>query len=76
MEKKWQKNINLLLGIFLLLGPILDALTGMNVHYLKFNVTIGILFRILFLIGIVIIVLFVFKKKLFSLNEGLLTEIL
>lgn len=63
MEKNWQKNINLLLGIFLLLGPILDALTGMNVHYLQFNVTIGILVRILFLVSIMIIVLFVFKKK-------------
>ena len=53
MEKNWQKNINLLLGIFLLLGPILDALTGMNVHYLQFNVTIGILVRILFLVSII-----------------------
>ena len=63
MEKFWQRNINLLLGLFLLLGPILDALTGMNVHYFHFNVTIGIMVRILFLISIMIIVLFVFKKK-------------
>ena len=62
MEKFWQRNINLLLGLFLLLGPILDALTGMNVHYFHFNVTIGIMVRILFLISIMIIVLFVFKK--------------
>ena len=58
-----KKNINEILGIFLLLSPILDLLTGICIHTLKINFTIGIIVRILFLLFIVLITVFIFKKK-------------
>ena len=58
-----EKKINSLLTIFLLLSPILDLLTGVCIHTLKLPITIGIIVRVLFLISIIFIVLFIFKKK-------------
>jgi len=58
-----KKNINLIIAIFLLLQPLLDLATGLCLHLLKINLTIGIIIRITFLLFIVIITLFVFKKK-------------
>ena len=58
-----KKNINKIITIFLLLGPILDLLTGICLHYFKINLTIGIIIRVLFLLFICIITLFTFKKK-------------
>lgn len=57
------KLINKIINIFLLLGPILDLLTGVCIHYFKINLTIGIIVRLIFLLFICIITLFYFKKK-------------
>lgn len=63
MDKYIKENINRIIGIFLILQPILDLLTGVCVNTLKLNITIGIIVRILFLIFIAIVVIFIFKKK-------------
>lgn len=58
-----KKNINVVISIFILLGPILDMLTGLCLHTFNINFTIGIIVRVIFLITICIITLFTFKKK-------------
>ncbi|MBR3210695.1 MAG: O-antigen ligase family protein [Bacilli bacterium] len=63
MEQWMKKNISKVIAIFILLQPILDLLTGVCVNTLHWNITIGIIIRILFLIFICITVLFIFKKK-------------
>lgn len=63
MEEWMKKNISKIIAIFILLQPILDVLTGVCVNTLHWNITIGIIVRILFLIFICFVVLFIFKKK-------------
>lgn len=63
MNKFIEKNINVIIAAFLLLQPILDLLTGVCLHFLKINLTIGIIIRILFLILICLVTVFIFKKK-------------
>lgn len=61
-----KKNLNLIIGIFLLAQPFIDLLTGLSVHLLNINITIGIILRVLFLIFIMFIAIVIFnKKKLF-----------
>ena len=56
-------NISKILSIFILLSPFIDLFTGIFIHSLNINFTIGIIIRILFLIFICFITLFTFKKK-------------
>lgn len=63
MEQSIKKNINLIIAIFILIQPLLDLLTGLCLHLLKVNLTVGIIVRIIFLIFICFITLFTFKKK-------------
>lgn len=63
MKDYIKKNISNIISIFILLSPILDLLTGICIHTLKINLTIGIIVRVLFLIFIVFVVIFIFKKK-------------
>ena len=63
MNEFIKKNINIIIAIFVLLGPILDLITGVCLHSLGVNLTIGIITRVLFLGFICIITLFTFKKK-------------
>lgn len=63
MEKFIKKNINIIISIFILIGPIIDLLTGVFIHTLKINLTIGIIVRVLFLISIILITIFIFKKR-------------
>lgn len=58
-----KKNISLIVAIFILLQPLLDLLTGICLHYLNLNFTIGIIIRILFLVFICLVTIFIFKKK-------------
>ena len=58
-----KKNISIIIAIFVLLGPILDLITGLCLHTLGINLTLGIIVRVLFLVFICIITLFTFKKK-------------
>lgn len=64
MNKYLEKNISKIISIFILLQPILDLITGLCVNLLDFNITIGIIIRILFLASIMYVTTFVFKKKL------------
>lgn len=63
MENYIKKNINSIISIFILIGPILDFLTGICIHTLNINFTIGIIVRVLFLLFICIVTIFIFKKK-------------
>lgn len=58
-----KKNISTIIAIFALLGPVLDLITGVCLHSLGVNLTLGIITRVLFLVFICIITLFTFKKK-------------
>ena len=57
-----KKNINIIIAIFLMIQPILDLLTGLCLHLLNINLTIGIIIRLVFMLFIVFISLFVYKK--------------
>ena len=57
-----KKNINIIIAIFLIIQPILDLLTGLCLHLLNINLTIGIIIRVVFMLFIVFISLFVYKK--------------
>lgn len=63
MENYIKKNINSIISIFILIGPILDFLTGICIHTLNISFTIGIIVRVLFLLFICIVTIFIFKKK-------------
>lgn len=67
-----KKNINLILCIFILLQPVLDLITGVGIHLLKSQVTVGIIVRILFLIFIMYTLIFVYKKKKLLLYYGII----
>lgn len=58
-----KSNLSKILSIFILLSPFIDLFTGIFIHSLNINFTIGIIIRILFLIFICFITLFTFKKK-------------
>ena len=62
MKNYIQKNINWIIAIFVLMGPILDFFTGICLHY-SIPLTLGIIVRVLFLISFCFIVLFIFGKK-------------
>ena len=63
MKNYIKKNISNIISIFILLSPILDLLTGICIHTLKINLTIGIIVRVLFLVFIALVVISIFKKK-------------
>jgi len=58
-----KKNFNMLLNIFILLHPIIDLITGICLHVFNFNLTLGNIIRILFLMIVMYSTVFVYKKK-------------
>ena len=58
-----KKNINSIIAIFILMGPVLDLITGISLHIFKINLTIGIILRVVFMLFIMYTTLFVYKKK-------------
>ncbi len=58
-----EKNISKILTIFILFQPILDSLTGICANYLKFNITIGAISRIIFLTFCMYYIVFMNKTK-------------
>ena len=64
MNKYLEKNIGKIISVFILLQPILDLITGLSVNLLDFNITIGIIVRIMFIALIMYVTTFIFKKKL------------
>ena len=63
MTKHIKQNLSKIITIFILLQPILDLITGLCVHTLEINFTLGIIIRVLFLAFIMLITTFVYKKK-------------
>ena len=63
MKNYLKKNINIIISIFILLQPILDIITGIFLHILNINLTVGIIIKILFVLLLIYIALFVFNKK-------------
>ena len=63
MNKMIKNNINIIISLFLLLQPILDLLTGLCLHILNINLTIGIVIRVIFMLFIIYISVFVYKKN-------------
>lgn len=63
MKKYLKNNSNNIIGIFLIISPILDLMTGLNLHSFSFPLTIGMIIRMLFLLLIFIITYFCFNKK-------------
>lgn len=63
MKKFIKKNISKIISIFIILSPIIDVLTGICINTFNVNFTFGIVFRIIFLLFVVYVSLFVYRKK-------------
>ena len=62
MKEIIKNNFSKYISIFLLLSPIIDLLIGITRHISSLNITVGVI-KLLFLVFIVYVYLFVFKKK-------------
>ena len=62
MKETIKNNFSKYISIFLLISPIIDLLTGITRHISSLNISVGII-KLLFLLFIVYVYLFVFKKK-------------
>ncbi len=60
---KIKKNINIFIASFLLFQPILDLITGLNIHIFNFPITIGIVLKVLFMVALMLVCLITYKKK-------------
>lgn len=58
-----KKNINNIISSFILLQPILDLITGLCLHVLNINFTIGIIIKLLFAVSLMGISIFTYKNK-------------
>ena len=63
MKSYLKKNISIIISIFILLQPILDLITGLFLHVLNINLTIGIIIKLLFILFLIFITVFGFNKK-------------
>lgn len=63
MNKIIKKEFNKIISIFILLQPVLDLITGICLHEFNFNLTLGIIIRMLFLFFVIYSSLFIYKKK-------------
>ena len=63
MNQFIKKNFSKIISLFLIMQPILDLLTGIGIHSFNNNLTIGIIFRIIFLLFICLSLIFIYKKK-------------
>lgn len=57
-----KKNSSLLISIFLLISPVIDLVTQSNIIKTNYY-SIGLILRGLFLIGIILLTIFIYKKK-------------
>lgn len=62
MENKIKKNLSKIIEVFILMQPFIDLLTGILVHN-NVNLTLGIIIRTVFLAFVMLITVFIFKKK-------------
>ena len=58
-----KKNLNIIIAVFILLGPIIDLLTGLCLHLFEIKFTMGIILRVAFLLFICYITVFIYNKK-------------
>ena len=58
-----KKNIANFLSVFIILQPILDSLTAICVNYLKINITLGAIVRLLFLLFLIYYFVFLDKSS-------------
>ncbi len=63
MKKFIEKNINIIISLFVILGPVIDLLTGLSTNKTNLSLSLGIIVRTIFLLFIVIVSIFIFKKK-------------
>ncbi|MBR6949298.1 MAG: O-antigen ligase family protein [Bacilli bacterium] len=63
MKNYLKKYINIIISIFILLQPILDLITGLFLHVLNINLTLGIIIKLLFILFLIFITVFGFNKK-------------
>lgn len=63
MDTFIKRNINIILCIFILIQPIIDLITGVCLHVFNISFTLGIIIKVLFLLFIMLICVFIFKKK-------------
>ena len=63
MENICKKNISIWIGIFILISPFIDALTGICLRYFEIKLTIGIFIKLIFLLWLMFIIVFIYKKK-------------
>ena len=63
MKSFFSKNINLLFSLFLIATPLIDLLTGLCIHHFDFQLTIGMIVRMFFIISMMIITPIYFNKK-------------
>ena len=63
MKKFIEKNINIIISLFVILGPVIDLLTGLSTNKTNLCISLGIIVRTIFLLFIVIVSIFIFKKK-------------
>ena len=64
MNKIIKNNLSKIISIFILIQPVLDLITGICLHVFSLNLTIGIIIRMLFLLFIMYVTTFIYKKKL------------
>lgn len=64
MNKIIKNNLSKIISIFILLQPVLDLITGICLHEFSFNLTLGIIVRMLFLLFIAYTSVFIYKRKL------------
>ena len=63
MKKFIEKNINIIISLFVILGPVIDLLTGLSTNKTNLCLSLGIIVRTIFLLFIAIVSIFIFKKK-------------
>ena len=63
MKKFIEKNINIIISLFVILGPVIDLLTVLSTNKTNLCLSLGIIFRTIFLLFIVIVSIFILKKK-------------
>ena len=61
MNKYLLKNISLIIKIFLFIQPVIDIVTSIMINYFNISITLGMIFRILFMLFIIYFYLFVKK---------------
>lgn len=62
--KTIKQNLKKITMYFILFQPIIDLLTSISLNYFNLNITFGVILRTLFMIFIVFVVTFIYKKKI------------